>query len=225
MTSTRSQSGYTLAEVVVITATIGVLMSMAIPSTRRYITDQNASDMARTVASAFQIARNDALRTGRNQVVFFQIGGAGDVAGNPLIDSNGNPAAVLILDDGPTGTPNQNCQIDAGENTRTVSADNTLSWGLTFAGGTKAPGDGNALANTSGSTFATPSGAAATTWVLFRPDGTPVAIDAGCNTGTVGSGNGAIYFTNGDRDQAVVLSALGTPRAHSWDRANGVWTN
>jgi len=225
MTSKRSQSGYTLAEVVVITATIGVLMSMAIPGTRRYITDQNAGTMARTVASAFQMARNEALRTGRNQVVFFQIGGAGDVAGNALLDSNGDPAAVLILDDGPTGTPNQNCQIDAGETTRTISADNTLSWGLTFAGGAKAPGDSNGLANTTGSTFPTPSGAATTTWVLFRPDGTPVAFDAGCNTGTVGSGNGAIYFTNGDRDQAVVLSALGSARTHSWDRANGVWTN
>lgn len=220
----RRRTGYSLAEVVVITATIGVLMSMAVPGTRRYITDQNASDMARTVASAFQIARNDALRTGRNHVVFFRIGSAGDVVGNPLVDSNGNPAAVLILDDGPTGSANQNCEIDPGENTRTVSADATLSWGRTFAGNTKAPGDTNALPIAPGSTFATPLGGA-TTWVLFRPDGTPVAIDAGCNTGTVGSGNGAIYFTNGDRDQAVVLSALGSPRAHTWNPATGTWTN
>jgi len=222
MSRTRTQSGYTLSEVVVVVATIGVLMSMAVPGTRRYITDQNAVDMGRTVANALQLARTEALRTGRNHVVFFRIAGAGDVAGNPLLDSDGNPAAVLILDDGPTGSALQNCRIDPGENTRTVSADSALSWGETYAGAAKAPGDLNGLPLASGSTFATPLGGAAT-WVLFRPDGTPVAIDAGCNTGTVGSGNGAIYFTNGDRDQAVVLGALGEVRVHSYDRANGAW--
>ncbi len=224
MTPTRHQSGYTLAEIVVITATMGVLMSMAVPGTRRYVTDQNASDMARTVASAFQIARSDALRTGRNQVVFFRVGGAGDVAGNPLEDVDGTVAAVLILDDGPTGSPNQNCEIDAGESIRTIAPDTTLSWGQSFAPGTKAPGDLSAASNSSGSSFVTPAGAA-TTWVQFRSDGTPVAIDSGCNAGTVGSGNGAIYFTNGDRDQAVVLSALGSVRTHGWDRAASSWTN
>lgn len=224
MTPDRRRSGYTLAEVVVIAATLGVMMSMAVPGTRRYITDQNASTMARTVTSAFQMARTDALRTGRNQVVFFAVGGAGDVVGNPLVDAAGTTAAVLILDDGPTGAPNQNCQIDPGETVRTINVDSTLSWGQSFAPGTKAPGDLNAVANTTGSSFATPAGAA-TTWVQFRSDGTPVAIDAGCNAGTIGSGNGAIYFTNGDRDQAVVLSALGSVRAHSWDRNTGAWTN
>ena len=222
MPRSRAESGYTISEVVVVTATIAVLTSMAVPGTQRYLTNQNTVEMARTVANAFQIARTEALRTGRNHVVFFAIGGAGDVAGNPLLDADGNPAAVLILDDGPTGAANQNCRIDAGENTRTISADGDLSWGESFAGTTKAPGDLNARPLASGSTFATPLGAGAT-WVLFRPDGAPVAIDAGCNAGTVGTGNGAIYFTNGERDQAVVIGALGNVRVHSWNRATGAW--
>ena len=224
MTRPRTQSGYTLSEVVVVTATLAALASMAIPGTRRMLTDQGGSDMARTVARAFEVARAEAVRTGTNQVVFFRIGGSGDTAGNPLVDANGAPAAVLILDDGPTGALTQNCRIDPGETTRAISADASLSWGRSFAGITKAPGDSTAQPISFGSTFVSPLGAS-TTWVQFRPDGTPVAIDAGCNAGTVGSGNGAVYFTNGQRDYAVVLSALGGVRTHSWDRAKGTWTN
>lgn len=224
MPRSRAESGYTLSEVVVVAATIGVLMSMAVPGTRKYLQDQTAVDMARTVASAFQLARTEALRTGRNHVVFFRVGGAGDAGGNALVDADGNPAAVVILDDGPTGAAGQNCRIDAGEPTRTVTAVPDLSWGETFAGTTKAPGDLSGVPLGPGSTFTTPLGIA-TTWVLFRPDGTPVAADTFCNTGNIGSGNGAIYFTNGQRDQAVVLSALGEARIHTWDRAAGSWTN
>jgi Tfp pilus assembly protein FimT len=213
-----------MSEVVVVVAVIGVLMSMAVPGTQRMITDQTSVDMTRTMSNAFQLARIEALRTGRNHVVFFSIGGAGDTSGNPLLDANGNPAAVLILDDGVTGTTNQNCRIDSGENTRTITADSTLSWGYTNAGSTKAPGDTNARPSSSGSSFATPTGGGAS-WILFRPDGTPVAIDSGCNQGTLGTGTGGIYFTNGQRDQAIVLNALGGSSVHAWNRATGQWTN
>lgn len=224
MRNAKREAGFTMSEIVVTVAIMGVLVSMAIPGTQRMITDQTAVDMARTVNNAFHIARIEALRTGRNHVVFFSVGGAGDTSGNSLVDSNGDPAAVLILDDGPTGSANQNCQIDAGENTRTITAKSMLSWGYTYAGTTKAPGDTNARPSSSGSSFATPTGGSAT-WVLFRPDGTPVSIDAGCNQGTLGTGTGGIYFTNGERDQAVVLNALGGARVHAWNRATGQWTN
>jgi Tfp pilus assembly protein FimT len=207
----------------VIGAVIAVLMSMAVPGTQRMITDQAAGDMARTISNAFHLARMEALRTGRNHVVFFSVGGAGDAAGNPLVDPSGVPAAVLILDDGPTGSADQNCRIDANENVRTISTNNTLSWGFTYAASTKAPGDLSPRAIGTGSSFATPTGGAST-FVNFRPDGTPVAVDSGCNTGPLGSANGAIYITNGERDQAIVLSALGGSRVHGWNRATGQWT-
>lgn len=224
MQTRRNDSGYTISEVVVIVAIIGALASMAVPGTQKMLADQTSVDMARTVGSAFRLARVEALRTGHNHVVFFSVGGAGDTAGNPLLDANGQPAAVLILDDGPTGSPDQNCEIDPGENTRTISAESGLSWGYAQAGGTKAPGDLSPRAAASGSSFATPTGGSAT-WVLFKPDGTPVAIDGGCNQGMIGSGNGAIYFTNGERDQAIVVDALGGTSIHAWNHAKGQWTN
>jgi Tfp pilus assembly protein FimT len=222
--SVRRAGGYSIAEVMIVGAIVAALMSMAVPGTQQYLTDQTATDMARAVSSAFNIARVEALRTGNNHVVFFGVGGAGDVAGNALVDTNGSAAAVVILDDGPTGAASQNCRIDAGERVRTITADSTLSWGYTHAGTTKAPGDTNARPSASGSSFATPAGAGAT-WVLFKPDGTPVAMDSACNRGTLGSGNGAIYVTNGSRDQAIVLNALGGTTVHSWNRATSAWTN
>ena len=222
MHRSRSQAGHTLPEIIVIAATVGALVSMAIPGTHNYLEEQASIDMARGIARVFHIARTEALRTGRNHVVFFSVGGAGDGGGTALLDGNSEPAAALLLDDGPTGAPGQNCRIDAGENTRTITADSDLSWGQTFAGATRAPGDLSGAPIGSGSTFVTPTGVP-TTWVLFRPDGTPVAADSLCNPGTVGSGNGAIYFTNGDRDHAIVMSALGDVRIHRWDRAAGAW--
>jgi Tfp pilus assembly protein FimT len=223
-TRVRRRGGYSIAEVMIVGAIVAVLMSMAVPGTQQFLTDQTATDMTRAVSSAFNIARVEALRTGSNQVVFFGVGGAGDTAGNALVDTNGQSAAVLILDDGPTGAATQNCRIDAGERVRTITADASLSWGYTHAGTTKAPGDGTTRASASGSSFATPAGAGAT-WVLFRPDGAPVAVDSGCNRGTLGTGNGAIYFTNGSRDQAVVLNALGGTTVHTWNKATNAWTN
>jgi prepilin-type N-terminal cleavage/methylation domain-containing protein len=224
MYAPRRDSGFSLTEVVVVTAIIGVMASMAVPGTQRWLNDQDAGAMARTVSNAFHVARQEAMRTGRNQVVFFSAGGAGDVIGNPLLDASGQPVAALILDDGPTGAPGQNCQIDAGEPTRTIAVDANLAWGFSFAAGTKAPGDTTAVPIGAGSSFATPTGAA-TTWVMFRPDGTPVAFDAACGSGSVGSGSGAIYFTNGNQDYAVVLNALGGTRVHAWDRSNVRWSN
>lgn len=60
---------------------------------------------------------------------------------------------------------------------------------------------------------------------MFRGDGIPVTFDAGCNVGTIGSGNGAVYVTNGDRDYAVVLTALGAVRVHAWNAVEGAWTD
>jgi len=60
--------------------------------------------------------------------------------------------------------------------------------------------------------------------VMFRPEGMPVAFAADCTTGTTGTGGGAIYLSNAQRDVAIVLSPLGATRTHSWDVGNAAWT-
>ena len=89
-----------------------------------------------------------------------------------------------------------------------------------------APNDNNPVPAPPGGNFGTsftdPAGASVR-WVVFRPDGVPVAFDAACNLGATGTGGGAVYFTNTRRDYAVVLSPLGGVRVHSWDPGAGAW--
>ena len=61
--------------------------------------------------------------------------------------------------------------------------------------------------------------------MVFGPDGIPVAFNAACNVGTTGTGAGAVYFTNGDRDYAVILNPLGTSTVERWDPADARWEN
>jgi hypothetical protein len=55
------------------------------------------------------------------------------------------------------------------------------------------------------------------------PDGRPLGFDAACTMGQLGSGNGAVYITNGSRDFAIVLNPLGGVRVHSWNSGTGQW--
>ena len=77
-------------------------------------------------------------------------------------------------------------------------------------------------------TFADPS-SAKVNWLLFRPDGIPVGFSGAAGScgavGGVGTGGGAFYVTNGERDFAVVLSPLGGVRLHLWNRSTGAWSN
>ena len=224
---TSSRAGYTLTELMVTVAIIGGIASMAIPLSRGWMNNQTAGTVARGVGNAFRIARADAIRSGRNYIVFTSVGGAGDVAGNPLEDRSGNAAPILILDDGEPGSADQNCEIDAGERIQTLSIDpaaSEITWGPLLAGTTKAPGDLTATASTSGSSFTSPGGAP-TTWVLFRPDGSAVGFDNACSIGSIGTGNGAIYISNGTRDFAIVVSSLGGVRVHAWDETKAGWRN
>ncbi|MCG8591670.1 MAG: hypothetical protein MJE66_20420 [Proteobacteria bacterium] len=61
-------------------------------------------------------------------------------------------------------------------------------------------------------------------WVLFTADGTPRAMQpngGGANIGTVGTGDGAIYVSDGRRDYAVVVAPLGGIRVRSWQTGTG----
>lgn len=212
----------TLLEVAIVTVIIGTVLAIASTGMRSWQEAERTSAVVRRIADLYRLASIEAIRTGRVQIVFASIGGAGDTAGNPLEDSSGNWVPALLLDDGAPGTANQDCAIDAGEARQLVQPAQGMRWGVTFAGAVKAPGDDTGIAISSGSTFSTPAGAAST-WVAFMPDGRPLGFDNACSMGQLGSGNGALYVTNGSRDYAVVLNALGGVRIHVWDRQAGRW--
>jgi prepilin-type N-terminal cleavage/methylation domain-containing protein len=225
------RAGFTLVETMIVVAIIAVVAAIGTPAISRFFIDMRTRDAARSTADALRLARADAIRSGVPHVVFFSASAAGnppatDPAGAPLgsdPSNGGGPFPVLIVRD--TNVP-PNCRIDAADLQQGIAARRDVAWGSTVSGGVVAPGDNGAADHSSGSSFRSPAGAA-TTWVVFSPDGIPRGFDAACATGDVGSGGGAVYLTNGRRDYAVVLSPLGGVRVHSWIQQQGAgqWTN
>jgi prepilin-type N-terminal cleavage/methylation domain-containing protein len=224
----RQRAGLTMLEIVVVVGIIGVFAAMAFPSVQQFLANQRVKSAARSIADAFRLARTEAIRTGDAHIVFLSASSGGnppatDPAGTSLgADPRGGTWPAIILDDGAPGA--WNCRIDAADPRRQIASEPGVAWGWTLTGGVQAPGDGAAGDPATGSSFADPAGNDVT-WVMFRGDGLPVTFDAACNLGTLGSGNGAVYVTNGQRDYAVVLTALGAVRVHAWDAGAGQWTD
>jgi prepilin-type N-terminal cleavage/methylation domain-containing protein len=222
-------AGFTMIEVAVVVALIGVLAAIASPNVTEWLRNQRVKSAAHSIADLFTVARADAIASGNAHIVFLSAAASGlpaatDPAGAPLGTDPGTGGAypAIVIDDGALAAAN--CVIDAGERRREVLAERDVAWGFGPSGGTLAPqdtGGGNAA---TGSTFTDTAGTSAT-WVMFRPDGIPVPFDAACNIGAVGRGGGAIYVTNGVREYAVVLSPLGVARVHAWDAMRGQWTD
>lgn len=224
----RQRAGVTLVELVVVIAMISILAAVSLPAFSSWMDDQRLKSAARSLGDAFNLARAEAIRTGEDHIVFLSSGAgvdpspAGrDASGATLVDGAGTAVPILILNDGRPGTAGNNCRIDAGEASRTVPAEQGISWGVTSTT-TPAPEDSSASIPSNGVTFTAPDGGD-TTWVLFRPDGVPVGFDAACSQGEIGSGGGTVYVTNGDLDYAITLTSLGTVSVHRGDR-NGGWS-
>jgi prepilin-type N-terminal cleavage/methylation domain-containing protein len=206
----RARAGFTLIELVVILAIVGILVAIAASSMSGWSDNQRLSSSARTISAAFSHARGEAIRTGNIHLVFVQT------------DANGTALATdaAVLNDGLAGTAGQNCGIDAGESLETFDLDPGISFGVTVATAKVSTDTGPGALG--GSSFADAGGNPAT-WVMFRPEGSPLAFSSDCSTGATGTGGGGIYLTNGVRDVAVLVTPLGATRTHSWNPAGG-WT-
>jgi prepilin-type N-terminal cleavage/methylation domain-containing protein len=208
---------FTLIELIIVVAILAALVLLASLRLGRWQDAEAVKSAARTVEGVFSFARSEAIRTGNNHIVFF----LADIGGAALNDLDGDPVPILILDDGLPGSADQNCVIDAGEPIQTVSLENRVGFGVTSSTA-KVGIDEGGTAFGGASTFADTGGGAAT-WVLFRSDGTPRAVDGACAQGALGSGGGGIYLSNAERDVAIVLTPLGASRVFAWNGSNSTW--
>ncbi len=211
----HARRGVTLLELVIVLVILGTIIVMALPSMTGTTEGQRLRSLGISIAAALDHARGEAIRTGNIHLVFV----GEDTLGAPLVDDNGNPVPVLVLNDGRPGSGGQNCTIDASETRNTVVGQPRIDLGIVDAPG-NAPGDLGAGDITTGSSFRGPNGNDAL-WVAFRPEGTPRSFDSTCAFGALGTGAGAFYLNNGQRNVAVVLSPMGNLRVHSW---NGAWS-
>jgi prepilin-type N-terminal cleavage/methylation domain-containing protein len=211
------RSGFTLIELVVVVATAGAMLALGAMQFDRWQDAERIRSAARKIDAAFTYARSEAVKTGRNQIVFFMT----DVAGGDLKDENDQVVPILVLDDGRAGTTRQNCEIDSGEPIKTVTLEPGIGFGAR-ASTVKVDMDDGATTFGGPSTFVQTGGGAAT-WVLFQADGTPRSINGACALGALGSGGGGIYLNNSQRDVAVVLTPLGASRVFTWRPGASAW--
>jgi prepilin-type N-terminal cleavage/methylation domain-containing protein len=223
--ASKAESGFTMVEILIAVAIIGVLTAMTIPDITRWMGDQRLKAAARSVSDLLLMARGEAVRSGRNHFVCF----SRDAAGAPIPDATGVAVPGLYLrdDDGTGPLPAPNGTIDANEPRVFLPTVTGVQFGVTSAT-VAAPSDPNpnATFNTTGLTFQNGAGGVARC-VVFQPDGVPRGYSiAGVYTeGAIGTGGGAVYVTNGRRDYAVVLSPLGAVRVTTWERTLNAWRN
>ena len=224
----RALAGFTLIEMMVAIGIAALIMALAIPGIAEWAETQRARGAARSLADLLILARSEAMRTGRNHVVFFGNPGQTDPSGND-VEFGGSWVPALAIDDGAPAA--SNCAIGGGEAVEAVGAVDGMGWGVSAATAPVPTDAGTAPFNPGGgwdgATFADPDGVKAN-WVLFRPDGVPVTFTGApgsCGTiGTYGTAGGAFYVTNQQRDFSVVLSPLGAVRLHLWNEAGAGWS-
>jgi prepilin-type N-terminal cleavage/methylation domain-containing protein len=217
----RSRAGFTLVEIMIVVAIVGIFAALAVPAWQRYQNNLQLRSAARGVSNAFSFARSRAITSGNRYVVALAVGGGADVCGNDIEDEKGNPVPWVVFEDGTPAAAN--CCLDPGEQRLSERSVQGVNWGVTLATA-PVPADVGAGDYLTGSSLAEPDGSDAA-WVVFGPDGIPVAFNAACNVGTTGTGSGAVYFTNGERDYAVILNPLGTSTVERWDPADARWEN
>src|SRR5690606_4600261 len=217
----RRRAGFSMLEIVVVVGIIALLAAIGGPQLQQLIANQRVKSAARSIADAFLLARSEAIRTGNAHIVF--LSADGDPLDGSAIGAEPRTGIwpALVLNDG--GPGEWNCEIEDTDPAVGIPPETGVAWGYTFADGVRAPGDDTAVDPAAGTTFEYRGNPAK--GVLFRGDGIPLTFDDDCTLGTIGSGGGAVYVTNGVRDYAVVLSPLGAVRVHAYDAGAKAWTD
>lgn len=211
----RGSLGFTLLELMIVLAIMGVIMGLAVPALWRYAVAQDARDNAQVVASALRAARERSMREGVQYFVLFSAPASAPGAVARVIrdadldftESAGDTARDVFFQ--PKTSPNVT-PYGAGT-------------GNPFPAAPKAPFDtqpGNLGTVGNGASFPVDpiTGALG---VGFTERGVPVNL----GTPTVwGSGSGAFYVTdNTDSVFAAEIGPLGEIRLRALSGATNSW--
>lgn len=209
-----ARAGMTLLELMIALMLVGVMVALGASTISDWATYQRAATSARSVADAFALARAEAIRTGSNHILAFNI----------TSGLSGITSSIVIANDGPLGSTagvSSNCRIDANEIVQRVSLERGVRFGSSAS--LVAPDDPGTLAEVAtGTTLKNAAGSAAS-WLMFGADGLPRRFTQNGSTtppctaiGPAGQAGAAIYLTNDVRQYAVVMTPLGNARMHRY---------
>jgi prepilin-type N-terminal cleavage/methylation domain-containing protein len=108
--------GFTLIEMVVVVAIVGILVGLGASNYSAWITNSRIRTAAETLASGLNTARNEAIK--RNRLVRFHL--VSDLGGGCALSPSGTSWVVSLND--PTVTAGEQCDIEISDTTRRSSS-------------------------------------------------------------------------------------------------------
>ncbi len=229
MKQDRSQLAFTLLELMIVVAIIGILSALTGPLMKGTLFNSKTRSATRSVADLMVLARAKAMQTGTPHLVFF----GKDTTGNILTLSDGRLASILVVADGVS----TDCSVTAGEETWGLPAfDNGIAFQRSAGVARIATDVGLDATTATGTSFTFGSSNTNASWISFGADGIPRRFSTGanCDAGDpkgIGRGGGAVYVSGAipgkaaqsGRQYAIELSPLGGVKTHRYDWGVNAW--
>lgn len=192
-----------------------VLAVAAIPGVRPVADRDLANATVRGLEGLLRLARDEAIQTGEDHIVFFEHAAGGGLVRN----DRGTPVMALLIRD-----RDGDGRSSESEYIASVPADTEgiVRWGSALA--TK-PADGDVASELSGPLSFGDSGTQVRArGLVFRSDGVPHSYSSNSTSDGFGeSGAGTVYLHGPTRDYAVVVSPWGDVDVQVWDSRSQSW--